>query len=171
MKIRSIIIYCILVKFIFGCTNSNQTKKNLPEEDSKIFSVEKRLEELKKSGELLDSCQYLYHGNCIYRLCAPYGLQGVSDSILIQDQKSSRKLVKYIQIPELIVDKEGSYFKSNESFEIYSNVIFKSEYKDVTFSEFLEKDIAYSKENGKVVTEKGKLSTSDNILGIFMNLK
>ena len=163
MKNCLYVIFALLLNFIFGCTNPTPAQQVLAAQDSSKFSTKKRIDELRSSGELFDSCQYPYHGNCIYRLCASVDLTSVADSTPIGG--NSRKLVTYMEKPRLIVDKGEAYFRSNNSFEIYSHVIFKSDYGDVAFNEFLNMDVAYSKKNGQIVSDKGKFITSDNYIG------
>jgi hypothetical protein len=167
VKFQSIAICCLFSNLFFGCFNQTSSPKVLAEVQSKPFDIKQRIDDLKKSGELFDSCQFPYHGNCIYRLCSPRGLQSVSDSTLTEmgNENTSRKLVKYMQVPMIVLNKGKAYFTSNNSFEIYSSVIFMSEYNNETFNEFLLNDVKYSLERGEKVFDKGEFITSDSRLG------
>lgn len=156
MKILSIASYFALLYFISGCNNLTPIKNKVSENDSLNFTHESKIENPN------DTCQLIHHGNCRYTLCAPLFLVATPDSIELGERSSTRKLVKYTQLPMIVREVDGTvHEETNKSFEIYSNVIFKNEYGNVSFEEFIKKDIAYSMENGQLVSDKGRLITSD----------
>jgi len=134
----------LVVVFLIACRSSNKQIEN--EEDvSKTMS---------------DSTTYqiLHHGDCSYILSEPKGW--VANPNPYQQNELIRMLVMYEPSTEI---------KHIEPTGIYSNVIFKNQYKDTTFNAFLKGDVESAIERGEKVIDAPSIETLDNKKAIIKN--
>lgn len=170
MKVLLIYILTLYASLFVSCKQkSNPAPKTMLTENK--FSVEKKIKELRERGELFDSCQFPYQGNCFYRLCGSPGITSIRDTSFVTPVSSI--LVAYIPKMRLITNEldKTAHFEQDNSFKIYSHVIFK-EYPDTTtFDDFVSHDISYAINRGEIVLKKEEIKTSDENKGIVYEFK
>src|SRR5687767_13261267 len=94
MKRLVFILLCLSIIGAIGCAQNTKPSPQKLVSEKNNFSIENRIMELRKRGELFDSCQFLYQGNCFYRLCGSNDLATISDTSLVTS--SSHILVTYV---------------------------------------------------------------------------
>ena len=144
---------------LVSCSNTPNSNAKFTKPDSIEFSVKKMLTKIKDNGKFYDSCQFLYQGNCLYKLCAPAELMASSDTTFIT--QDSRCLVKYTEKPKQIIYNNENAIQVNNEFQIYSHVLNKNIYNNIVIEEFIKNDVAYAMKLGQIVSQKSELRTAD----------
>lgn len=166
-------ISCFFAILLIGCSQNEKSSPPMIGNIKDTSSTITKVAMLRKKGELFDSCQFPYSGNCLYMLCASSDLISESDSS--QKNTSSPILVTYRRKPEIITDEKTktAYLKESDPFLIYSNVIFKENSDTITFDDFISKDVTAAIDRGEVVSKREEIMTSESIKSIVyqFNLK
>jgi len=141
------IIISFLFLTIYGC---NQSKTNEKEKQSK--------DTLNLDATANDSLmkQILYHGDCSYSLTETEGWIA---------NPQPHQMSDFIKI--LVMYEPNSSIKHSAPIGIYSNVIFKEDYKDSTFNGFLNGEKESALNTGEKIIEAKSIQTQDNKTAII----
>jgi hypothetical protein len=142
-----VIIFPLFLVSILGC-NGLESKKN---DKTPIDSAAV----VKNSKDSL-YCQMLWQGDCSYQLCETKGWVSNGESSSSGD---TRILVTY---------SPDSTISHTKPIGIYSNVIFKSLYGDISLKDFIngEKKMAFG--NGEKVINAESIKTKDNKIAVVI---
>jgi hypothetical protein len=141
------IIILLISLTIYSC---NQSSSNVEEKNSKdSLSVKTSANDLLKR-------QILYHGDCSYSLSETEGWMANGEPTQISDD-----------IRILVMYEPDSSIKHSAPIGIYSNVIFKEDYKDSTFNGFITGENESALKRGEKVIEAKSIKTKDNKTAII----
>jgi hypothetical protein len=163
---KSILSFFLSFLF-FSCNNlSNQHKElindsTIKKSNSNYWKI--KLDSIESSGLMDKSCQYMHLGNCLFRLCKPDSMSAYGISNATTNKEETIPLVTYKENLKLVtLANKTQDFTQDENNVIYSNVEFKSNRNNVSLKEFIEKDIAFSINQGLNVSKVAEVSTADN---------
>lgn len=141
------IIILFLFFTIYGCNQSNTNGKEKQSKDTLNLDV--------SANDSLKT-QILYHGDCSYSLSETEGWIANGEPPQMSD---------YIRT--LVMYEPNSSIKHSAPIGIYSNVIFKEDYKDSTFNGFLKGEKESALDRGEKVIEAKSIKTQDNKTAII----
>ncbi|MFN5334029.1 MAG: hypothetical protein ACK5BV_02425 [Bacteroidota bacterium] len=136
------IIFSFIFLTIYGCNQSNSNGKEKQTNDT--LNLDVALNDSLKT-------QILYHGDCSYSLSETEGW--IANPGPTQMSEHIRILVMY---------EPNSSVIHSAPIGIYSNVIFKKDYKDSTFNGFLKGEMESALDRGEKVIEAKSIKTHDN---------